>query len=232
MKKTVILLISVLIQINSFSQNLDLIVLNDKTLVACKIDSVTDTHIFFKIKSQSDVWVQTKEKLKFVTEYKYGTIDVKNYSFEPGTSIIAVNTRDNRSEKNFEYGVFKKNAVYGAVGTALLWSSVVGYYERFFSKMEPNESDMKLFGRGGFGAYTVWGEGGEFFSIQFGILTGGMNSHLELAAGYSNYLKGDLQGNPLSGTIAYRFQKPNDNLLFRAGVGFPEALFISAGFSF
>ena len=72
--------------------------------------------------------------------------------------------------------------------------------------------------------------------LRYGILTGiDKKHHFEINAG-TDFFVGI--GNPsersflLSGNIGYRMQKPGAHLIFRMGVGFPECLYMSLGYSF
>jgi hypothetical protein len=69
------------------SQDHDLIVTTKGDSIACRIDSITDKHIYFEMKSQN-IWAQTHIILADVSEYKHNAIDKKQIVFKPGTSII------------------------------------------------------------------------------------------------------------------------------------------------
>ena len=72
---------------SGFSQDLDLIVTTKGDSIACRIDSISETHIYFEMKSQNK-WAQTHVGLTDVSEYKRSAIDKKKYVFKAGTSII------------------------------------------------------------------------------------------------------------------------------------------------
>ena len=69
------------------AQDLDLIVTTKGDSIACRIDSITETHIYFEMKSQNK-WAHTQIGLTDVSEYKRSAIDRKKYVFKAGTSII------------------------------------------------------------------------------------------------------------------------------------------------
>ena len=69
------------------AQDLDLIVTTKGDSIACRIDSITETHIYFEMKSQNK-WAHTQIGLTDVSEYKRSAIDKKKYVFKAGTSII------------------------------------------------------------------------------------------------------------------------------------------------
>jgi len=70
-----------------YSQDYDLIVTAKGDSIACRIDSITDTHIYFEMKSQNS-WAQTHMGLTDVSEYKRDLIFKKEFVFKTGTSII------------------------------------------------------------------------------------------------------------------------------------------------
>ena len=70
-----------------FSQDLDLIVTTKGDSIACRIDSITETHIYFEMKSQNK-WAHTHIGLTDVSEYKRNAIDKKQFVFKSGSLII------------------------------------------------------------------------------------------------------------------------------------------------
>jgi len=70
-----------------FAQDLDLIVTTKGDSIVCRIDSITETHIYFEMKSQNK-WAHTQIGLTDVSEYKRSAIEKKKYVFKAGTSII------------------------------------------------------------------------------------------------------------------------------------------------
>ena len=91
MKKRIFFgLLLILLNISSYSQNLDLVVTASGDSIACKIDSITESSIYLQIKTPGNVnWIQTiyiKEDIHF---FEYGNIDPSKYSFKEGTSKIA-----------------------------------------------------------------------------------------------------------------------------------------------
>jgi len=96
------------------SQDHDLIVTTKGDSIACRIDSITETHIYFEMKSQNH-WSQTHIDLTDVSEHKRNAIDKKQYVFKSGSSIIespgpgpAASIRD-----------IQKNSVYVGLGTLI-----------------------------------------------------------------------------------------------------------------
>jgi hypothetical protein len=87
MKKIYFIGVFVLIQFNTLSQNLDLVVNHAGDSIACKIDSITVNQIFFEMKSNNK-WIHTFNDLSKITAYKRNAINKDLYKFKPGTSYI------------------------------------------------------------------------------------------------------------------------------------------------
>jgi len=71
----------------SHSQDMDLIVTSKADSIVCHIDSVTNTHIYFRMKSDKR-WINTYLPRSKVLEFNYNIIHKREYSYRPGTSII------------------------------------------------------------------------------------------------------------------------------------------------
>ena len=130
--------------------------------------------------------------------------------------------------------LFNKNAVLVSVGSVLVYNAAAGYYERTFGTKNEN-ANTAFFARVGFGGLISWGGDGTFFAAQGGILTGARkNSHFEGALGLAVFSEDVFEDSnvSMSGTAAYRYQKPTGGLIFRAGAAFPETLFFGFGYSF
>ncbi len=126
-----------------------------------------------------------------------------------------------------------KNAVYGNIGSAVLYWTTTGYYERLIKQNMGGNSNISSFAKIGFGGYATWGIGGNFLLAQIGLLTGAKRHHFEISAGPNSYLNGDLKGFRFySALMGYRIQKPGGNFIFRTGIGLPEALYLGLGVSF
>jgi hypothetical protein len=87
MKKYLLILVlfTVLCQVNS--QDYDLIVKSDGDSIACRIDSITDTHIYFEMKSKK-YWKHTHINRADVIEFKRNVINKNTVVFRLGTSYI------------------------------------------------------------------------------------------------------------------------------------------------
>lgn len=80
-----VLLLSILS--STYAQEYDLIVTTRGDSIACKIDSITDVIIYFKMKSNYN-WINTNIKKNEVIEFKHNTIDMNMFEYKPGTSYI------------------------------------------------------------------------------------------------------------------------------------------------
>ena len=88
MKILLTLSIILLIQIRIFSQNLDLVVTANGDSIACKIDSVANSSIYFQIKTYGRKWIQSSSALELIKEFKYDCIVEMDYTYNPNASII------------------------------------------------------------------------------------------------------------------------------------------------
>ncbi len=98
MKILLTLVIVLFIQISTYSQNLDLVVTSSGDSIACKIDSVAKSVIYFQIRGYGRKWVQTANALELTNEFKYDCIVEYEYNYKPNSSIITGNAK-----KNFKY---------------------------------------------------------------------------------------------------------------------------------
>lgn len=87
MKRFILILFFISICVNSYSQDYDLIVNIDGDSIACNIDSITDTHIYFEMKFKK-IWIHTNYNKNSVIDYKYEFLDKNTVDFKTGTSII------------------------------------------------------------------------------------------------------------------------------------------------
>ena len=87
MKHIILLLIIIFISVNSYSQDFDLLVKTNGDSYACHIDSISDTHIYLKMKFKSK-WVHTNISNSNVSYYQLDTLYKDSIKFKQGTSII------------------------------------------------------------------------------------------------------------------------------------------------
>lgn len=151
-------------------------------------------------------------------------------------------------------GLFK-NGIYVAGGT---FGSVYGFINGSYERMlwgNRNPLARSFFIRASIGSLKGEGITGLFISSDIkvttymgilGMLIGTKSSLLELGAG-AVYMVGtettygwwsgtrvtrDVNDMAPALTVGYRYQKPGDNFIFRAGIGFPEIYYLSLGFCF
>lgn len=122
----------------------------------------------------------------------------------------------NKNSINLSYGIASVHFSYER-----LWQGKV-----FGSK----NSTIVDFGLGGL---AHWEGYSPYIISRFGILTGSGSRHFEAKAGACFFWAGDVQGILLpSASIGYRKQKPGSRFIFRTGIGFPDFLYVSWGYSF
>jgi hypothetical protein len=88
MKILLTLGIVLIIQIRTYSQNLDLVVISSGDSIACKIDSVATSVIYFQMRGHQKKWIQTFDLIDSIKAYKYNCIVEGDYSYKPNSSII------------------------------------------------------------------------------------------------------------------------------------------------
>ena len=101
MKKLFCILILLSLFTKSYGQLYDLIVTTESDSIACHIDSITDSYIFYEMKHSGN-WINTKLVIEEVKEYKHDIIDKKKYIFKAGTSYINKLTSESKSIKNIQ----------------------------------------------------------------------------------------------------------------------------------
>ena len=100
-----------------------------------------------------------------------------------------------------------------------------------------SNSNVSSFIKIGMGQFYTWGGDGGYSIAQIGLVTGENKHHLEISAGASfNWPEtgwGDsAAGQPFSGNVGWRIQKPDGHFIFRMGLGLPETFYFGFGFSF
>ncbi len=138
--------------------------------------------------------------------------------------------------KNPSSSDFYPNTILGHVGSNGYSFLAVGMsYERLI--LPPSKLHFSFWGRlrGGF-----WYDGKDFFSyysLGFTTLSSGVNKHhLELHLGVG-YLYEVSEPDPERATqtilpsfsLGYRYQIPEQSILFRAGIGIPEMFYLGVG---
>jgi hypothetical protein len=205
-----------------FSQDLDLIVTTKGDSIACRIDSITETHIYFEMKSQNN-WAHTHIGLTGVSEYKRNAIIEANFEFKPGTSII--DFPKELPVTPLSMVEVRKNSIY--VGQEFMAPSVS--YERMF----PLGDHAGITVRASLAIDFAF-ENQTWFLSGTSFLFGGAKHFFE--PGFLLFVGGGERGTAhLSFFAGYRYQSPN-GLLFRFtpifGSAFGISLGLSIGYSF
>ncbi len=107
--------------------------------------------------------------------------------------------------------------------------------------------------RANYGGWGVWSSGGPYQSVLLNLMTGQHKGHLEVNAGVARmsdkYSYDDAIANSqffqeplptssdfvdfvLAGSLGYRFQAPKGFFVFRAGIGYPDFIYLSFGVAF
>jgi hypothetical protein len=126
---------------------------------------------------------------------------------------------------------FKKNALYGTVGTGGTYFTATGYYERILAETRKKHYWTYL-GRAGYGGYNEWEDKDSLIKAEGGAFAGEKNAHVEAFVGILYFVNGVKQGISPSGSMGFRFQKSNGHLIFRTGWGYPEAFYFGLGLAF
>ena len=117
------------------------------------------------------------------------------------------------------------NLSYGILSASLSYESL--FQGKVFGSRNSTIVDY------GLGGLAHWDGASPFINSRFGILTGRGRRHFEAKVGACFFFAGDMQNMLLpSGSIGYRKQKPGSHFIFRTGIGFPDALYVSWGVSF
>ncbi len=96
MKTLLIAILFLSFCLNSYSQNLDLIVTNQKDSIICKIDSVTDSDIYYQTISENNKG-----------QYKFQMVDVKSYSYNYVSEIQYLLKYANKNTNPENDGTYK-----------------------------------------------------------------------------------------------------------------------------
>jgi hypothetical protein len=208
---------------SGYSQNLDLIVTSKADSIACHIDSISDTHIFYRMKSHS-TWINTQIPLSEVSDYNENTISRKDYVFKPGTTIIDTSIPVISAASMHHV---HKNSVY------------LGILSINYARMVPLSQTLGLTMGGGLINIDGWG-----VVVESSLLFGSFKHFLETGImGAYIFAPNQEPDNPESGSedpvsavtfrIGYRYQAPG-GFLFRVAPNLiisTEDIFIFPGLS-
>ena len=142
-----------------------------------------------------------------------------------------------------------KNVVYFSAGSVLVYSSFnlnydyriiqseTGFFKNYYATIEAGIFNSNS----GFAPGPTSGG----FTTGIGLigLTGKGNRHFETSLGLSLNIETEIEGDSPNGiakkvtfvlpelSLGYRYQKAN-NFMFRTGIGYPQTVYIGAGYSF
>ncbi len=148
-----------------YSQNYDLIVSAKGDSVMCRIDSITDTQIYYKMKFHSS-WIHTHIPRSEVVEYKQDIIDKRKYLFEPGSTIIS-SSKPAIPESLYHV---RKNSVY------------IGLLSINYARMIPLSQSTGITLGGGLINFDQWG-----LVAESSVLLGGTR-HFSLPCSFVGFL--------------------------------------------
>lgn len=215
MKRIICILIFLVVVINAYSQDFDLIVLTNGDYIACHIDSVSDTHVYFEMRIWRK-WIHTSINKSKIVDFKLQEINKKDVSFKRGTSYII-------NPDSILLNQINRNLAYGTLGISLFFFSNISY-ERIIKAREGKRINTLTSFRVGSG---VVNGNTAFFIGTYNILAGNQNNfEVNLGAAYF----GDIAIIVLN--VGYRRQRPDGRFVFRTGVGIPEGIYLSFGRSF
>lgn len=167
-------------------------------------------------------------------------------------SLFCIHPHTHAQEVN-DASTPSENALYGSVGYGLLYATLNINYERYLATSGRNDN-LNFYARGAIGVWALWADSGPSYLLGLNSIWSRYNNHLEAMVGAvamfdrSGYRIGVSNAKyaspgyteptrlgytlftPAAG-VGYRFQRPGGSFIFRTGVGWPEALYLSVGFA-
>ena len=158
------------------------------------------------------------------------------------TLFVLLSVRVYPQDQNFD-----RNAIYGSLGSLLVFNTATIYYERTLTDVDLNwvkekrnqtvtkQTRLATFARIGYGgSYSIMDDKGKHVMTQLGFLVGTRSSFLEGTAGVAYNTNWFFGGTNILPTwnVGYRLQRHESPLIFRVGVGFPEMVNLGIGVSF
>ncbi len=243
MKKFVVTFLILLNSLGLFAQNLDLIVTTSNDSIACKIDSIS-LDIFYLTTRINERKILTSIKSEKVAKFEYGIIDKKRISRIPGTAYF--------KSKLSSLQTTDIHSIYISPSIGFYMMATINYELTLSYKPDAFFKTKSIFLGGGIDRAVSDGSG-IHFRTGFTGLTGSGKKHFELGIGAAiiydkenfKYAERDnkevglpppilswyLLLNP-DISIGYRIQNPENNFIFRTGLGWPEMIYLSFGFRF
>ncbi len=223
--RNTLLAILISIPIFSFGQDLDLIVTTKNDSIACKIDSLDSNKIYFtaKRKGQSLKTHLLRDDAFF---YSYNSINRKNIKAIPGTIYFRTLSAQSLSSA--------KSVIGGTIGFFVIYSYSAISYDYEISKLSFRTWQKLYLSVAGGSFSTLLEDEGTHFSVRAIVLTGEKKNHMEAGGGLVVMIKKDERSTTIIPAvhIGYRFQKPSGGIVFRAGFGIPDAIYLGLGYNF
>jgi len=182
------------------SQDYDLIVTTGGDSIACRIDSITESLIYFEMRSQ-DRWAHTHMAKEKVSGYERNVIDKKLFLYKPGTTII----ESLKPEPQTTMKDIQKNAVYA------------GIFSFAYSRLIPGDNVGFTVSAGLNFTPMAFGDDSFLLMLESTVLTYGPIHFFEPGLVLFYTTENDW---PFPyGRAGYRYQGP-EGFLFRAGIYF------------
>lgn len=223
MKILSLLLVFLITPGKAYSQDYDLIVKSGGDSIACHIDSITVTHIYFGMLS-NNCWIHTYINKVNTAEFQHDVINAKQVVFKSGTSII-------------KEIIEPKESIFDLQRNSICLEAKFFLYSFIYERMFPLSEHLGIILGGGYTVGLDFLGGSGTFSLLVGetsILLGGPKHNFE--PGFLIYLYPKSIDYPFSMVrIGYRFQGYKGFLL-RPSINFiskqVQLFSLSIGYSF
>lgn len=138
----------------------------------------------------------------------------------------AVFSQSNEGNKN---GSFTgKNIIHISLAPDVAYNAATIFFDRIISQNE----NLATFVRVGYGGWSkLLIGGGSQTLIQGGIISGSNNRRFEAALGVAIQNEDNNNTTIPALSLGLRSQKPGKRFVFRAGIGYPEGLYVGVGHS-
>lgn len=155
---------------NTYSQKYDLIVTAKNDSIACYIDSISDSNIFFEMRYNRN-WIHTYYNKSQVKDYKLKKINKKDVSFKQGSSYII-------NPDSLLINQVNRNIIYGTAGFLMMHYTINLNYERilYISEKTKNIWSFRL-------GYGLINGDGKIVLGTFNNLIGKGNNKFEMNIG-------------------------------------------------
>ena len=207
----------------ALSQKYDLIVTNQGDSIACKIDSISSTNVYFEMRFRNK-WTTTHIAKSDIIVYKMNEFNKKDISFKPHTSYIA-------GPNPLLIHPITRNIAYGSASYLLYHYSISLNYERIFKVSKDARKTYSY--RVGYG--IIDSKQGKILLATFNTLRGKTKNKFETNIGAALINEEHSYGPhfvTLVLNLGYRLQTTDKKFVFRTGVGVPKGVYAALGYSF